>query len=134
MSFIVENWIWLLAAVVSGGLLLWPRLKGGADGVSPNEAVQLINREKAVIIDVCDPKEFAAAHVVGAKNIPLGEIAAGKGLPGNKSQPVVVVCASGIRSAKACSQLKGMGYERAVSLMGGLSAWREANLPIEKSA
>jgi len=134
MSYLVENWIWLLAAVVSGGLLLLPRLRGGADGVSPTEAVQLINREKAHVIDVCEPAEFAAGHIVGAKNIPLGELANAKGLPGNKTLPVVVVCASGIRSAKACTQLKALGYERAVSLMGGLSAWRQANLPVEKSA
>jgi rhodanese-related sulfurtransferase len=101
--------------------------------LAPAQAVQLINKEKAQVIDVCEAAEFATAHVAGAKNIPLGEVASGKGLPGNKKLPLVVVCASGVRSAKAVTQLKALGYENAQSLGGGLKAWREANLPIDKA-
>ncbi|RZI82856.1 MAG: rhodanese-like domain-containing protein [Rubrivivax sp.] len=137
MSYLLENWYWLVAALASGGLLLWPQIKGGVNGggLSPADAVHLINREKAQVIDVCDAEEFAAGHVVGAKNVPLSALdAKAKGLPGNKTIPLVVVCASGVRSAKAVAQLKTMGYEKAQVLAGGLKAWREANLPVEKSA
>ena len=48
--------------------------------------------------------------------------------------PVVVVCASGARATRAVAILKKLGFERAHALAGGLSAWREANLPVEKSA
>lgn len=133
-SYIADNWYWMVAAGASGALLLWQQIKeGGGGGLSPALAVQLINKEKAQVIDVCEPAEFAAAHVAGAKNIPLGEIANGKGLPGNKKLPLVVVCAAGVRSAKAVTQLKAMGYENVQSLAGGLKAWREANLPIDKA-
>ncbi|MDI1257741.1 rhodanese-like domain-containing protein [Aquabacterium sp.] len=136
MSYLLENWYWLVAALASGGLLLWPQIKGGANGgLTPANAVHLINREKAQVIDVCDAAEFAAGHVVGAKNIPLDTLADKvKGLPGNKTTPLVVVCATGARSTKAVAQLKTMGYEKAQVLAGGLKAWREANLPVEKSA
>ena len=132
-SYLADNWYWAVAAAASGGLLLWQQLQeaGTAGGLSPALAVQLINKERAQVIDVCEPAEFAAAHVAGAKNVPLGEIAAGKGLPGNKKLPLVVVCAAGKRSAQAVAQLKQMGYENAQSLSGGLKAWREANLPVE---
>jgi rhodanese-related sulfurtransferase len=133
-SYIADNWYWIVAAAASGGLILWQQLKeGGAGGLTPAQAVQLINKEKAQVIDVCEAAEFAAAHVAGAKNIPLGEVASGKGLPGNKKLPLVVVCASGVRSAKAVTQLKALGYDNAPSLGGGLKAWREANLPIDKA-
>lgn len=133
-SYLQENWYWLAAALASGGLLLWPQLKGGG-GVSPVDAVNLINREKGQVIDVSDAAEFAAGHVVGAKNIPLDTLAdKAKGLPSNKALPLIVVCATGARSSKAVSQLKALGYEKAQSLNGGLKAWREANLPVEKSA
>ena len=136
MSYLLENWYWLVAALASGGLLLWPQIKGGVNGgLSPADAVHLINREKAQVIDVCDATEFAAGHVVGAKNVPLDTLAdKAKGLPGNKTIPLVVVCATGARSAKAVAQLKTMGFEKAQVLAGGLKAWREANLPVEKSA
>ncbi|MDO9004197.1 MAG: rhodanese-like domain-containing protein [Aquabacterium sp.] len=136
MSYLLENWYWLVAALASGGLLMWPQIKGGANaGLTPANAVHLINREKAQVIDVCDAAEFAAGHVVGAKNIPLDTLTDKvKGLPGNKTTPLVVVCATGARSAKAVAQLKTMGYEKAQVLAGGLKAWREANLPVEKTA
>eukprot|EP01036_Dinobryon_divergens_P019104 gene19103-26054_t len=62
-------------ALVSGSLLLWPAIQGAsASGLSATQAVQLINREKAVVIDVSETEEFAAGHVGGAKNVPFGEL------------------------------------------------------------
>ena len=136
MKFFIDNWILFLTAIVSGGLLLWPKLSGGAatGRISPAEAVQLINREKAVLIDVCEPAEFAAGHAAGAKSVPLGSLDGSTDLPKNKSVPVVLICASGARASRAAAQLRKAGYEKAHVLAGGLSAWREANLPTEKSA
>ena len=135
-SFIVENWMLILAAVASGLMLLWPTLAAGGGGgaVSPAAAVQLINREKAVLIDVCEPAEFAAGHAAGSRSVPLGSLESSTNLPKNKTLPVVVVCASGARATRAVAILKKLGFERAHALAGGLSAWREANLPVEKSA
>lgn len=134
-SFIVDNWYWIVAAAASGGMLLWQQIKAGGNGsgLTPAQAVQLINRQKAQVIDVSEPAEFAAAHVVGAKNVPLAQIGAGKGLPSNKAIPLVVVCATGNRSARAVAELKKLGHEQAQSLGGGLKAWREAGLPTEKA-
>lgn len=133
-SFVADNWYWIVAAATSGGLLLWQQIKegGASGGLSPAQAVQLINKDKAQVIDVCEPAEFAAGHVAGAKNIPLSQLGSAKGLPSNKATPLVVVCAAGMRSAKAAAQLKQMGYEHAQSLQGGLKAWRDANLPVDK--
>lgn len=116
-------------------MLLWPVVGkgGGASGISATEAVQLMNREKAVVVDVCSPQEFAAGHVTGAKNVPLGELEAK--LPTvakNKGVPVVMVCASGMRSNRAVSVARKLGYEKAYSLTGGMGAWRSANLPVQK--
>ena len=72
MQFIVDNWTLVLVATASGAMLLWPALQGAANaGLSPAGAVQLINREKAVVVDVCETEEFAAGHVGGSKSIPL---------------------------------------------------------------
>ena len=85
MQFIVENWILILAAVVSGGLLVWPMVaKGGIGGaLSTADAVRLINQDKAVLIDVREPAEFAAGHAAGARNVPLSALDGAKGLPTN---------------------------------------------------
>ena len=141
MSFLLEgyNWVLVLMALTSGALLLAPQLRGGAGGggVGTAEAVRLINREKGLLIDVCEPDEFAAGHAGGARNIPLGQLGAaidgGKGLPTNKTLPVIVMCASGARAARAAAQLRKAGWEKAVAVTGGNAAWREASLPLEKS-
>ena len=135
MSFIVNNWMLIAIALVSGGLLLWPVIQGAATaGLTPAAAVQLINREKAVVVDVCESNEFAAGHVTGAKNIPLGELEAKLATSvKNKTLPLILVCQTGARSGRALAIAKKLGYEQAQSLGGGLAAWRAANLPVEKS-
>jgi len=135
MNFIVNNWMLISIALVSGGLLLWPVIQGAATaGLSPTDAVQLINREKAVLVDVSETGEFAAGHIVGAKNIPLGEleaklVAAVK----NKTLPLILVCQTGARSGRALVIAKKLGYDQAQSLGGGLTAWKAASLPVEKA-
>ncbi len=135
MKFILDNWMLMSVALASAGLLFWPVLKGATGGgLTAQAAVQLINREKAVIIDVCEANEFAAGHVGGAKNIPLSQLE--EKLPGavkNKALPVILVCQSGARSNRAVAVAKKLGYEQAQSLGGGLGAWRTANLPVERS-
>jgi rhodanese-related sulfurtransferase len=136
LNFLLENWLLVLAAVASGGLLLWPSLRAGAaKGLSTSEAVALLNREKGVLIDVSEPTEFAQLHANGARNVPFGQIeSAGSALPKNKAVPVVVLCPTGARAARAVAELRKIGFERAQALTGGTAAWREANLPVERSA
>ena len=136
IEFLLQNWYLVVAALVSGALLLWPQLKGGAGGgsVDTNEAIRLVNREKAVLVDVCEPAEYAAGHAIGARNVPLGQIDGSRDLPSNKAVPIVLMCASGSRSSRAAAALRKAGHEKVVSLSGGLRAWRDANLPVEKSA
>jgi rhodanese-related sulfurtransferase len=136
VKFLIDNWLLILIALSSGAMLLWPVIAGGvaAGDLTASAAVQLMNREKAVVVDVCESAEFAAGHIVGAKSIPLGELETK--LPGavkNKALPVILVCASGMRSGRAVAIAKKLGYENAQSLSGGLKAWKEANLPVEKA-
>ncbi|HVL76430.1 MAG TPA: rhodanese-like domain-containing protein [Noviherbaspirillum sp.] len=133
MDFLLDN-IWLiLVAVISGGLLLWPSLKGRGVNVSVLRATQLINQSNAVVIDVREPSAYAAGHLRDAKNIPLKEMSNRLGdLSKHKSKPVIAVCQSGAQSAKAAAILRKAGFEQAYSLEGGLNAWQAAGLPVSK--
>ncbi len=135
MKFIIDNWSLFLIAIASGGLLLWPLVKGATGGtLTPARAVQLINREKAVLIDVSETEEFALQHAGGAKNIPLADLETR--LPAvvkNKAVPVILVCPTGGRANRALATAKKLGYEQAQVMAGGLKAWKEANLPVDKA-
>ena len=136
MNFVIENWMLFAVAVAAGGMLLWPMLSGaaGASGLTANGAVQLINREKAVVVDVRDAEEFAGGHIVGSKNLPLAQLE--EKLPTavkNKGLPLLLVCASGVRANKAVAAAKKLGFEKAQAIGGGMKAWRDAGLPTEKA-
>ena len=136
MKFLIDNWMLISIALASGGMLVWPLISSSmnAGALSASGAVQLINREKAVVVDVSDADEFAAGHVSGAKNVPFSELEAK--LPGavkNKGVPLILVCSNGARANRAVAVAKKLGYEQAQSLGGGLKAWKEANLPLEKA-
>ena len=136
MKFIIDNWTLILMAAASGGLLLWPALQKstGGSAVGTAEAVRLINREKGVLIDVNEPAEYAAGHAVGARNIPLTTIDGSKSLPTNKALPLLLICGTGARAKRAAGLLQKAGYDKATAVAGGLAAWREAGLPVDKKA
>jgi rhodanese-related sulfurtransferase len=94
----------------------------------------MINREKAHIVDVRSPDEFASGHLLGAKNIPLDRLQDDLSKTfSDKKRPLILVCASGMRSQKALGVAKAQGFEQAHSLGGGLRIWQDANLPLEKA-
>ncbi len=132
VKFIIDNFLWVAVALVSGGALLWPVLTGRGKKASPLEATLLLNRGKSMLLDVRETAEFAAAHIRDAKHIPLGELEKRIGeLEKSKTKTIVVVCQSGARSAKAVAKLAQAGFD-AVSLEGGLAAWQAQGLPVTK--
>ncbi len=123
-------------ALTSGGLLLFPMLtrgmRPGAE-VGPTEAVTLINRKDATVIDVRDEGEFAGGHINNARHIPEKQLAERiKELDKFKTKPVIVSCASGRRAAAVSDSLRKQGFTEVVTLRGGIGAWVQAGMPLEK--
>ena len=135
MQFVIDNWMLLSVALASGAMLVWPTVRGAsAGGLTPAAAVLLMNRSRAVVVDVSEPDEYAKAHIGGARNVPLGQLE--QRLPEvvkNKALPVILVCPTGARANRAVATAKKLGYEQVEALSGGLDAWKEANLPLQKA-
>jgi rhodanese-related sulfurtransferase len=125
LKFVQNNLLLFAVALVSGAMLLWPvvRRSAGGPSVSTGQATQLINRE------------YDAGHILGAKSVPVSRIQSGT-LPGDvakrKEKPIIVYCETGNRSSAAASALRKQGFSRVHNLSGGISAWRQAGLPVEK--
>ena len=133
MKFIIDNWMLIAIALTSGIMLMLPALQNAGGGLTPDGAVMLINREKAVVVDVCETEEFAAGHLGNAKNIPLNQLEEKLTQQvKNKTLPLILVCQTGARSARAVAIAKKLGYDNTQSMAGGLKAWQTANLPVEK--
>ncbi|TMH39116.1 MAG: rhodanese-like domain-containing protein [Betaproteobacteria bacterium] len=116
-------------------MLVWPAVRRGAAGasVSTLQATLLINQQNALVLDVRQAAEYEKGHMLNARNIPLGELEPRAGeIEKHKAKPVIVVCDDGNRSGKAATALRKQGFEQVFTLSGGIGAWRQAGLPLEK--
>jgi rhodanese-related sulfurtransferase len=133
VKFIIDHIFLIAIVVVSGAALVWPALAVRGKRASALQVTQLINRGKAVVLDVRDAAEYAGGHLPDSKNIPLTELGGRVGeLNKSKAKTVVVVCQKGARSASAAKELAKAGFEDVVCLDGGLAAWQTLGLPLAK--
>ena len=129
-EFAVNHWLLVSAFMAVFGLLV-ANLLATAGGMNVQDAVILINREGAAVVDIRPAAEFAEGHIMDALNIPLADIKnAGDKLKKHKNKPILVYCGGGSLAARAVRELKQLGCERVYALKGGLSAWRSDNLPV----
>jgi len=123
-------------AVSSGAMLLWPFIvrpfRRGQE-VGAFDAVQLMNRRDAVVIDVRDAAEYAAGHITNARHIPEAQVAERlKELEKIKARPLIVACRAGGRAGSAAAVLRKHGFGEVFALRGGIAAWQQASMPLEK--
>ncbi|MDR1889504.1 MAG: rhodanese-like domain-containing protein [Zoogloeaceae bacterium] len=134
MEFIQNNILTIAIAVISGVMLVWPGLHQRGKALSAQQATTRINREDAIVIDVRETSEFTTGHLPEARNIPAKDITARIAeLADLKEKPLIVVCASGVRSGQISAQLKKQGFTDAGFLEGGIDAWKRANLPLTRN-
>jgi rhodanese-related sulfurtransferase len=135
-DFLLNNIALVALFLASGALLVWPevsRFAGGASSVGTLEATRLMNQAGTLVLDVRESDEFAAGHLPKARHIPLKELQARlPELAKFKDKPVIVTCRSGARSGSACRVLRNAGFTNVHNLKGGVPAWQQANLPVEK--
>lgn len=135
MKFVMDNIYLVIVALVSGTMLVWPLLRrsGGGPRVTASDAVQLINKHDALVVDIREPNEYAVAHIINSRNVPLKELDTRvKELARFKEKPVIVTCDTGNRSRGGVAALKKLGFSQVYNLAGGLGAWQQAGLPTEK--
>lgn len=139
MAQLVEfanNHIWLVTSLLvawSAVMFYELRLRGqGATHVTAADAVRLINKG-ALVIDIRKADEFAAGHIVNARNVGLDRLQQGDdAVSKQKNKILLAVCTDGASSGRAASLLRKAGYENAFSLKGGLAGWKADNLPLVK--
>ena len=136
MEFFKQNVLLIGLAIGSGLALILPMLgrsSGGVTVLSVTEAVMLMSRKSALVLDVREPDEFAQGHLQGARNVPLSQLESRiKELEKFRDKPVLVVCQRGSRASKAAKLLKAQNFSALNVLKGGMQAWLDANMPTGK--
>jgi len=107
--------------------------KQGGAAITPNNLVNLVNREGAVIVDIRDNKEFGNGHIAGAVNVPFPAVESRIGeLAPYKEKPVVLVCKMGQHAGSIGRKLRAQGFEDVRRLSGGMAEWGANSLPVVK--
>jgi rhodanese-related sulfurtransferase len=102
-----------------------------SEAVDPQRAAELIEARAVDVLDVREPDEFAAGHIAGGTNIPLGALSE-QAAALDRDRTLLVHCQTGPRQTMAATALEAAGYDVRL-LSGGFEAWRAAGLPIEGS-
>jgi rhodanese-related sulfurtransferase len=136
-EFLLNNAALVALFLASGAMLLWPeisRLSGaGGSQIGTLEATRLMNQGPALVLDVRDEKDFAAGHLPKARHIPAGELATRLAEIGKfKEKPVIVTERAGPRAGAASRLLRNSGFTKVFQLKGGVAAWQQASLPVER--
>lgn len=106
--------------------------KGDIPEVDVQEANNRIQRERPHVIDVREKQEWDEGHLPGATHVPRGylELRIESAVP-DRSTPLILYCAGGVRSLLAAQTLRAMGYDNVASMSGGFTAWKDAGLPFQ---
>ena len=122
--------------VASGVMLLWPeisRLVGGAGEIGTLEATRLMNQGGSLVLDIREGDEYASGHLPRARHIPLSQLSKRVEEIGKfKDKPVLVTCRTGAKAGAAARLLKQAAFTKVLALRGGVDAWQQASLPVEK--
>ena len=136
LPFIEKNWPLVLVFVLSGVMLLWPwvtRRLSPVREIGTFDATRMINTENPIVLDIREPKEYTGTQLPNAMHVPLSQLKdRGGELTKHVARPVIVYCDRGLRGGAAASALGKLGFTRVQSLRGGLRAWRDAGLPVQK--
>jgi rhodanese-related sulfurtransferase len=117
--------------IISVGALIFYHQRTGSSSVGPQQAVMLINRKDAVVVDIREKKEFDAGHIVDSINIPLLKMKQRiTELQKHKEKPVVVVCKLGQQSGDVAKTLQAAGHAEVYRLAGGITEWKAQSLPL----
>lgn len=130
LEFLAEQWV-LAAALVTVAIMLFVHeSRKSGPSVTPQQAINLINANDGVFVDLRDAADFGKSHIVGAVNIPAAKLGERMvELEKYKSKPIVLVCKMGQQSGAAGKQLKEAQYEEVYKMTGGMMEWGNLQLP-----
>lgn len=131
-QFIVQNALLIIIAVIAAVSLAMPLINTRRFGpmVSSEQAVSLINKQNALVVDVRAQKDFKRVRIANSVNIPANEIQNRLGEL-SKGRTIIVVDNSGNMSAAASKLLRGVGFTKVYVLDSGLVGWMRDKLPLE---
>lgn len=135
IEFAAQQWILIAALLATIGMLIAHESRKSGPAVSPQQAINLINSQDGVFVDLRDAAAFKQGHIVDALHIPAGKLQERSSeLKAYESKPIVLVCKMGQQAGAAGKQLREAGFSQVFKMAGGMMEWSNLQLPTVSKA
>lgn len=130
LEFLTQQWI-LAAALLAVIILLFVHeTRQSGPSISPQKAINMVNAEQGVFLDLRDAADYKRGHIVDAVHIPSAKLAEKMAeLEKYRDKPIILVCKMGQQASAAGKQLKGNNFEQVYKMTGGMMEWSNLQLP-----
>lgn len=130
LEFLAQQWLLAAALLVTIVMLISHETRKAGPSLSPQQAINLVNSENGIFVDLRDAGDYKQGHIVGSMNIPVAKLADRMNeIDKYRDKPVVLVCKMGQQSGAAGKQLRGAGYTQVYKMSGGMMEWGNLQLP-----
>ena len=130
LEFVAQQWIQFAALLALVVMLVLHEARKSGPSLTPQEAINLVNTEDGVFLDLRDAAEFKKGHIVNAINIPSAKLPDRMvELEKYAEKPIVLVCKMGQQSGAAGKQLRAANYSQVYKMSGGMMEWGNLQLP-----
>ena len=130
LEFLTQQWILAAALLAVVAMLLMHETRKSGPSLSPKKAINIVNAEQGVFLDLRDAADYKQGHIVDALHIPSSKLADRiPELEKFRNKPIVLVCKMGQQSGAAGKQLKANNFDKVYKMTGGMMEWSNLQLP-----
>ena len=130
LEFLTQQWILVAALLAVIIMLVLHEARKSGPSLTPQQAINLINAQQGVFLDLRDAADYKQGHIVDALHIPASKLADRMAeLEKYRGKPIVLVCKMGQQSGAAGKQLKAQKFEQVYKMSGGMMEWSNLQLP-----
>ena len=130
LEFLTQQWILAAALLVVIIMLFMHETRKSGPSLSPQKAINMVNAEQGVFLDLRDAADYKQGHIVDAVHIPSAKLAERMAeLEKYRNKPIILVCKMGQQASAAGKQLKGNNFEQVYKMTGGMMEWSNLQLP-----
>jgi rhodanese-related sulfurtransferase len=131
LEFLAQQWILVAALLAVVVMLFMHETRKSGTSLTPQKAINLVNAEGGVFVDLRDTADYRAGHIVDAMHIPASKLMNNTGLLENyRDKPVVLVCKMGQSAGPVGKKLNADGFQKVNVMTGGMMEWKNLQLPV----
>ncbi len=130
-EFLAQEWLLATALLVVVALFFFNESRKSGPALSPQQAINLVNGQEGVFVDLRDSADYRSGHIVDAMHIPASKLLGDTSLLEKyRDRPVVLVCKLGQNAGTVSKKLRTDGYDKVYKMAGGMTEWHNLQLPV----